>query len=77
MRRMTKRIYIGLPDAEARLGQIVNMIKEVDHTISDEDFMRITQFTEGYSSADIAVLVKDACYVPIRELPHEKILEMK
>lgn len=77
LRRMTKRIYIGLPDSEARFGQIDNMIKEVEHTISEEELMRITNFTDGYSSADIAVLVKDACFMPLKELPHEKILDMK
>ncbi len=27
LRRMTRRIYIGLPDKEAREGQILNLLK--------------------------------------------------
>ena len=31
LRRMTRRIYIGLPDAEAKEGQIRKMLSTVNH----------------------------------------------
>jgi SpoVK/Ycf46/Vps4 family AAA+-type ATPase len=37
LRRLTKRIYIGLPDKEARLGLIKKLITQVDTNLSDKD----------------------------------------
>lgn len=69
LRRLTKRIYIGLPDGEARIGQIRGMLKGTKNKISVADFWTVKRLTEGYSSADIASLVKEAAYVPLREYP--------
>lgn len=38
LRRLTKRIYIGLPDAEARVGQIKKILSTVKYNLSSEDF---------------------------------------
>jgi SpoVK/Ycf46/Vps4 family AAA+-type ATPase len=69
LRRLTKRIYIGLPDAEARGGLIKKLMKQVDCNLSTYDFNQIVAYTEGYSSADINSLCKDAAMEPIREIP--------
>lgn len=66
---MTKRIYIGLPDKEARLGLITKLIKQVDTDLTVKDLDLIAKGTKGYSSADISAFVKEAAMEPIRELP--------
>lgn len=76
LRRMTKRIYIGLPDPEARLGQIKKMISTVAHNLSDEQLVWVSNATEGYSSADLSALMKDVAMRPLREVNPENILSM-
>ena len=71
LRRLTKRIYIDLPDSEARLGAINKLIKQVSYDISDKQMKTIVKSTKGYSFADITALVKDAAMGPIRELQHD------
>lgn len=68
LRRLTKRIYIDLPDGEARLGAIIKLIKQVKYDISDKQMNAIVKKTKGYSFADISAMVKDAAMGPIREL---------
>ena len=68
LRRLTKRIYIELPDKEARLGAIMKLIKEVKYDLSKQDLSRLAQATKGYSFADINAVVKDAAMGPIRDL---------
>lgn len=34
LRRLTKRIYIGLPDEEARMGLIRRLLKQVDSALT-------------------------------------------
>ena len=41
LRRLTKRIYIGLTDGEARAGLIKKLLKDVKSEISNSDFLEI------------------------------------
>ena len=69
LRRLTKRIYIGLPDGEARASLINKLMRQVDSSISNRDLDIIVQKTNGYSSADLNSLCKEAAMEPIREIP--------
>ena len=76
LRRLTKRIYIGLPDKEARKGQILNLLKTVTYKINKAEIDQVVQKTQGYSSADLTALVKDVVMHPLRELAPGSILHM-
>lgn len=77
LRRLTKRIYISLPDQEARLGIIKKQLKGVQTSLSSQDLAQIAQATKHYSSADLAALCKEAAMIPVREIPTNQILKLK
>ncbi|VDM69198.1 unnamed protein product [Strongylus vulgaris] len=80
-RRFEKRIYIPLPEANARkdmfrldVGRNNNNLTENDYKrFCDADLLRnshiiLAERTEGYSGYDINILVKDALMQPIRRV---------
>lgn len=71
-RRFEKRIYVPLPDNEARLGMLQIKLKDASHSLSNQDIRELAQSTDGFSGADISILVRDALMQPIRELQQSK-----
>lgn len=67
-RRFERRIYIALPDPEARLEMFKLNIGETPCTLTPQDYHTLANITEGYSGHDIAVVVKDALMQPIRKI---------
>jgi katanin p60 ATPase-containing subunit A1 len=70
-RRLEKRIYIPLPDEEARQALLDINLKEV--TLSDDvDIKTIAELTDGYSGADITNLCRDATMMGMRKLMEDQ-----
>ena len=67
-RRFERRIYISLPEYEARLGMLKNGMKNNPNTLKEEDFDFFAKKTEMFSGSDIAILIRDAVYEPVRRL---------
>ncbi|XP_058778963.1 ATPase family AAA domain-containing protein FIGL1 [Vicia villosa] len=67
-RRLTKRLYIPLPSADAR-AWIARSLLEKDglFNLSEEEMNIICNSTDGYSGSDMKNLVKDASIGPLRE----------
>ena len=65
-RRFEKRIYIPLPEEEARAKMFQLNLGTTPHTLRPEDFHELGRRTQGYSGSDIAIIVKDALMEPIR-----------
>jgi len=42
-------------------------MKKTPHGLSESDFHHIAEYTEGYSGSDLSVLIRDACYEPLRK----------
>ena len=66
-RRFDKRIYIPLPDAEARAAMFRIHLGSTPHTMRDEDFLALAEQTDGFSGSDISVCVKDVLFEPVRK----------
>ncbi|KRZ08744.1 Vacuolar protein sorting-associated protein 4B [Trichinella zimbabwensis] len=67
-RRFEKRIYIPLPDAAARKEIFKLHISNTPHSLTDRDFRVLGEKTEGYSGADISIVVRDALMQPVRKV---------
>lgn len=66
-RRFQKRIYIPLPDFDARFYLLKHKMKKEKHSLSEQDFYEVAKKTEGFSGSDINSLIKNACYEPLRK----------
>lgn len=67
-RRFEKRIYIPLPEEPARLAIFKLSIGNTPHSLAEPDFRTLAAKTDGYSGADISVLVRDALMQPVRKV---------
>ncbi|GME89527.1 unnamed protein product [Ambrosiozyma monospora] len=67
-RRFERRIYISLPDKEARVDMFKLNIGDTPCELSNEDYNTLGEITPGYSGHDVAVVVKDALMQPIRKI---------
>ncbi|XP_050278987.1 protein SUPPRESSOR OF K(+) TRANSPORT GROWTH DEFECT 1-like [Quercus robur] len=65
-RRFDMRIYIPLPDYEARKRIFEVQIGETPNSIAKEELKHLAKDTEGFSGSDISYYVKDALYQSIR-----------
>lgn len=66
-RRFEKRIYVPLPDVEARQAIFKIHTKGVEHA-PEVNFEELAMLSEGYSGADIALICREAIMMPVREL---------
>jgi len=66
-RRFEKRIYIPLPEAEARSVMFKLHIGNTPHNLTPEDFELLGDRTQGCSGSDISVIVREALMEPLRQ----------
>lgn len=63
-----KRIYIPLPDGRVRFDMLKAHLEDTPHILSEKDLKRIAQLTEGYSGADISIVIREALMQPVRQM---------
>lgn len=71
LRRLSKRVYVPLPDhaaREAMFSQLLPPSGEVRSSLSKADRADLVQRTEGYSCSDLSALCKEAAMGPVREV---------
>lgn len=66
LRRMPRRVFVGLPDHNARISILQNMLK---HVPLDESFdvNMVAHKTGGYSPSDMREVLQAAALYPLRE----------
>lgn len=67
-RRFEKRVYIALPEAEARTYMFRLNLGDTTHNLTDKDFKDLGVNSHGYSGADISIVVREAMMLPVRNL---------
>ncbi|CAH8604168.1 unnamed protein product [Dicrocoelium dendriticum] len=67
-RRFEKRIYIPLPEASERCDIFRSHLSQTTHTLTQKDFKRLGELTDGYSGADIGIVVREALMMPVRKV---------
>ena len=71
-RRFQKRIYIQLPDANARTGIFKLRGKKTKNNLTDQDYVTLGELSHGYSASDITILVNEALMMPVRKCQQGK-----
>ena len=67
-RRFEKRIYIPLPEEMARKRMFDIHIGDTSNQLTALDFQELAHKTDGYSGADIGIVVREALMMPIRKV---------
>lgn len=81
IRRLTKRLYIPLPDYNSRKELIENIINKETllgnkYSITQKEMDNILTNSRGYSGADLASLIREASMQPIRFITDENIADL-
>lgn len=72
-RRLVKRLYVPLPELQARKQIINNLLVTVPHNLTEGDVDSIAEQSKGYSGADMSNLCKEASMGPIRSIPFSQL----
>lgn len=76
LRRFSKRIFVDMPDFQARFTLLTQLLSKHGSPLPKEDLMLVAKATAGYSASDLTNLARDAAFGPIRDIPNAGILEM-
>lgn len=72
-RRFVRRLYIPLPESNARKSILVNLLQKVDNCLQNDHIEEIVKRSDGYSGADLEVLTREAAMHPVRCIPQSQI----
>lgn len=73
LRRFPKRVYVGLPDVNARIELLRMLLKKQNSPLKKSEIVKLAQQTELYSGSDLTELAKDAALGPVREMTDDQI----
>jgi len=66
LRRLEKRIFVGLPDQQARKIMFQNLLPA--QMATNLSYEKLAESTDGYSGSDIRIIAKEGAMVPVRRL---------
>jgi len=65
-RRFERRVYIPLPEEQARATMFKIHIGNTPNNLTKECFGELAKLTDGYSGSDISIVVRNALMEPVR-----------
>nr|GEX62973.1 spastin isoform X2 [Tanacetum cinerariifolium] len=68
LRRLAKRIYIPLPDANVRRDLLRHKLKGQAFSLPSGELGKLVRDTEGYSGSDLQAMCEEAATMPVRDL---------
>mmetsp|Transcript_3468 Transcript_3468/g.4647 ORF Transcript_3468/g.4647 Transcript_3468/m.4647 type:complete len:385 (-) Transcript_3468:59-1213(-) len=71
-RRFEKRIYIALPEAAARTVIFKLNVGDTPNDLTEHDYKKLGATSDGFSGSDVAVVVREALMLPLRECQKAK-----
>lgn len=71
-RRFEKRVYIPLPDRDARVALFRILNQSMKSELSPADYDKLGEMTDGFSGSDIDSFTSDALYEPVRDIMQAK-----
>ncbi|KAK3933229.1 Fidgetin-like protein 1 [Frankliniella fusca] len=74
LRRFPSRLYVPLPDFDARKDMLHFRLSKTTHSLTPDEIQKLAVKLVGYSGSDIKNLVSDACLEPVREMTEEDML---
>lgn len=79
LRRLPKRILIGLPDEEVIVSMLENYMKTIDTDFegNDKKIKEIASMLKGLSAGDIKAVIQAAAMAPINEIEGERFMSVK
>jgi len=75
-RRLEKRLFVGLPEREARAALLRLLLRDVALE-GDVDVEVLAAATEGYSGADLKVVCREAAMAPLRRYGPQEMLRLR
>jgi len=77
LRRFTSKIFISMPEDDARQALFEQSFSRVKTQISKKELAELVRLSVGYSGADISAVCKEACFEPVREISPDKLLSVQ
>lgn len=72
-RRLSRRIYVPLPDYQTRKQLLQITLDPQICVLSDDELDQVATATDGYSGSDLTSLCKEAAMRPVRELSSDQL----
>jgi spastin len=74
LRRMPRRIYVGPPDAKARMAMLDKLLRHSQHNLTKRQMTAVVKRLENYSGSDIRAVWAEASMGPIRDLDPSRVV---
>lgn len=68
LRRFQRRIYVPLPDPQARKVLIQNLLCKNKNNLTNKQVDKLVELTEGYSCSDLKSIGEEAAFGPLRSV---------